>query len=585
MSMIGKISKQIRQMFVGSKEQRVLALAQGFDNPFKFGATPDAYNGYGGDSVANYLRVDYDLMARYLDYESMMDYPMSATALDIYAADATQPDTPTNKRVWIESPDKDLQQSLNDWLHRTLRIEERLSKIAWGTCGYGNAFGELVVDTDGVIDIRLLPPATMRRIEGGKGEVYGYIQDFRRRVGFTPGDYARLLQQYAQRPNYDPSTSYGSVGTDEAIPFEPWQIVHFKLDNRAFSSVYGFAVTEPARWAWKRLVLMEDSALIYRLQRAPERYAFYCDVGNARGPEALGILNWYKQHFKKRRFVNRETNEVDMRFEALSPDEDLFLPTSGGQDSTRVEVLGAPAWQSVEDINYFRNIMEGALKIPATYLGQDDNTSKPTLSSQDVRFARTILNIQRELRLGIVRMTDIHLAALGIPPERVDYDVKMTVPSAIFELAQMEVRNARADLATRQKEIMSVPWILRSVYGMNSTEIDQILSEREDDAKREAVAMAKGAGAAAKFAPPQDGGGGGGFDFAHREPPKTPRLQERTSDDIKQLAELTRRSSKEATQRLDNLSRYIHENRRQTQQVAGLLSDLKVALGRTRQRG
>ena len=68
------------------------------------------------------------------------------------------------------------------------------------------------------------------------------------------------------------------------------------------------------------------------------------------------------------------------------------------------------------------------------------------LSSEDTRFARTVLRVQRELRNGFSKVARVHLASLGINPAKVEYEVHMTTPSSIFELGQLEVRNARADL-------------------------------------------------------------------------------------------------------------------------------------------
>jgi len=175
----------------------------------------------------------------------------------------------------------------------------------------------------------------------------------------------------------------------------------------------------------------------------------------------------------------------------LSPTEDFFIPSFNGQDSTRIDVLGAPAFQSIEDVSYFREMMTAALQVPAAYQGYAEGATKAVLSSEDVRFARSILDVQMELRKGIGKICEVHLAALGIPPTRVEFDVYMTVPSAIFELAQMEVRNARADLALRLKEVMSQQWILRTVYGMNEQEIDDVIKERADDVRRDSSLQAE----------------------------------------------------------------------------------------------
>jgi hypothetical protein len=253
---------------------------------------------------------------------------------------------------------------------------------------------------------------------------------------------------------------------------------------------------EPARWIWKRLMLLEDAALIYRLQRAPERYAFYVDVGDLPPQEALAWVNRVRQQFRKKKFVNPTTGKLDLKFDPLSQDEDFFIPVRKGTEGTRIEVLGSPSWQHMDDIEYFRDKLFAAMKIPKAYLAQDENTARAVLSSEDVRFARTVLRIQRSIRSGMSKVCRVHLAALGVDPASVDYDIHMTTPSAIFELAQLEVRNARADLASRMQEFVSLRWLLSEVFDLNDEEISVLMQEREEDKIRDFVSEARAQAAA-----------------------------------------------------------------------------------------
>jgi hypothetical protein len=237
-------------------------------------------------------------------------------------------------------------------------------------------------------------------------------------------------------------------------------------------------------------MLLEDAALIYRLQRAPERYAFYVDIGDLPPNEAMAYLNRVRQQHRKKKWVNPTTGKLDLKFDPMSQDEDFFIPVRQGAEGTRIEVLGAPSWQHMEDIEYFRDKLFAAIKIPKAYLAQSESTSRAILSSEDVRFARTVLRIQRELRNGMSKIARVHLAALNIDPQAVEYNVHLTVPSAIFELAQLEVKNARADLASRMREFVSLHWIMSNVFGMNDEEIQTIFKERDEDAERDAYTQA-----------------------------------------------------------------------------------------------
>jgi hypothetical protein len=482
MGFANRIGNSIRAFFDKDKDKAALQLAKGQTNAASLGGG-DLLSQYGYDYVAEYLRLDADLMGRYVDYEDMDDYPELSASLDIYADDASQPDTQLNRTIWVTAKDRSIERIGNDLFHKTLRADEEIQEIARELCKMGNEYEELLVTQDGVVGMHCLRAPTVRRIEGPRGQLIGFLQDFKGKFNYSTDEFKGLLaaRMRGEMANAD---------QDRIAALEDWEVVHFRLRGKQRQSVYGHSVLEPARWIYKRLSMLEDSALIYRLQRAPERYAFYVDVGDLPPTEAMAYLNRVRQQFRKKKFVNPSTGKLDMRIDPMAQDEDFFVPTRKGQDGTRIEVLGSPQWQHMDDIEYFRSKLFAAIKIPKAYLAQDENTARAVLSSEDVRFARSVLRVQREIRNGFSRIMRVHLAALNIDPYGADYDINMTVPSSVFELAQIEVRNARADLAMRMKEFVSLRWTLEHVFGMSDDDIEQIIKERGEDVKRDTMAQA-----------------------------------------------------------------------------------------------
>jgi hypothetical protein len=516
MGFFGNAADKVRTWTRKDKEQAARQFAKGGTSAAAASTSYDLLQSYGYDVVSEYLRLEQDLMSRFVDYEEMDDYPELMTALDIYADDSTQTDMQLNKSIWITSKDKDLERIGNDLLHKTLRADEDLWGIARTLCKYGNDYEELLVNEDGVQGFNYLPPPTVRRVEGPHGELYGFIQDFKGRTGHSP---AELQQIIAARASMQQGAS---VRDDKLTALEDWEVVHFRLRGKHRRSVYGHSALEPARWIWKRLMLLEDAALIYRLQRAPERYAFYVDVGDLPPREAMAFVNKVRQQFKKRKFVNPSTGKMELKQNVLAPDEDFFVPVRKGSESTRIEVLGSPSWQHMDDVEYFRDKLFASIKVPKAYLGQEQGVARAVLSSEDTRFARTILRVQKELRSGYSKAMRVHLAAIGIDPTRAEYDIHMTTPSSIFELAQLEVRNARTDLASRMREHVSLHWVLANVFGMGDEEIKVVITQREEDTIRDLEAEGKGQAAAQAAMPQEDMGGGfggGGGGPTANEPP------------------------------------------------------------------
>jgi hypothetical protein len=504
MGFISNVVNRIRSAWTRDKEQVPLQLAKGAMAAGFPTSGYDLLQAYGYDILGDYLRLEQDLLSRFVDYEEMDDYPEINAAIDIFADDATQPDTQINRTVWVTSPDKNIEQIGNRLFQKQLRMDEEIWEIARTVVKYGNDYEELLVTGEGVVGLNFMPPPTVRRIEGPRGELFGFVQDFQGRFGYSPEEFKHILaKRTAALQGVGPAPGSNLSGMDDSVAaLEDWEVVHFRLRGKHRRSVYGYSVLDGARWIFKRLLLLEDSALIYRLQRAPERFAFYIDVGDLPPAEALAYVNRVRQQYKKKKFVNPSTGNLDLKFDSLAQDEDIFLPMRQGQEGTRVDVLAGPVWQHMEDIEYFQNKLFSSLKIPKAYLAQDENTARAVLSSEDVRFARTVLRIQRELQNGLRKIFRVHLAALGYDPHKLDYEVHMTVPSSIFELAQLEVRNARADLAGRLGDFFPLYWIYKTVFNCSDEEIEDLTKKREEQVKNDAVWAAKAEAEAQKAAAP-----------------------------------------------------------------------------------
>ena len=133
-------------------------------------------------------------------------------------------------------------------------------------------------------------------------------------------------------------------------------------------------------------------------------------------------------------------------------------------------------------------------------------------SFEDVRAARVTMGIQREMKNTLRRLVQVDLAARGVNPFNHDLQVMMTVPSGIYELAHNEIKNARADFATRVQPFVSMRYIQERILKLSEDEIESIEREREDDAKKEAEQQQQqggppGPGGPPMPMPPEAGGG------------------------------------------------------------------------------
>lgn len=407
-----------------------------------------------------------DIMVRYSDYENMDDYPDTSIALDRYTDNSTIPDSVHGKTIWAKTRDGIVRDIIDDCLHRRLRIEEDIWPAVRNMCKYGDLYGEILVNETGVIGINWLPSPTVRRVVDDKGNLLGFVQD-------TTGKFAFNYKEVFLKKN---SYSNEELRKNGLIFFEPWEVVHWRLRSKNIRSQYGVSILDSARYVWKRLVLMEDTALVQKLLRAPGRFAFYIDVAGLAPRKAREKIKRMKREFKKQRLID-SSGKLDARYNPLSPFEDFWIGL-GENENTRVEVIAGPDVQMMDDVEYFQDKLNRYLKMPK----EDDN--ERALAHRDAQFARVCMRIQREFISGMRKVMRLHLAALNIDPDSVVWKLGMSVPSSIFEMQQIEIMNAQVALASSMSEWVSRKWILEHVMHFTQDDASFEIGEKnnEDDA-------------------------------------------------------------------------------------------------------
>ena len=208
---------------------------------------------------------------------------------------------------------------------------------------------------------------------------------------------------------------------------------------------------EPARKIFKQLTLMEDAMLIHRIMRAPERRIFKIDVGNIPPAEVDNHIQTIINKMKKVPYIDEKTGDYNLKFNMQNMIEDFFLPVRGGESGTSIESLpGLSSDGQIEDIDYLKNKLFSALKVPKAFLGYDEGVEgKATLAAEDVRFARTIERIQKIFVSELTKIAVVHLYTQGYKDaDLVNFELSLTNPSIVYEKQKVETLNEKIGLAT-----------------------------------------------------------------------------------------------------------------------------------------
>jgi len=124
--------------------------------------------------------------------------------------------------------------------------------------------------------------------------------------------------------------------------------------------------------AVNQLRMIEDSLVIYRLSRAPERRIFYIDVGNLPKVKAEQYLRDVMMRYRNKLVYNADTGEIRDDKKYMSMLEDFWLPRREGGRGTEITTLpGGQNLGEITDIKYFQEKLYKALNVPSTRIGGD----------------------------------------------------------------------------------------------------------------------------------------------------------------------------------------------------------------------
>lgn len=296
----------------------------------------------------------------FTDYEAMDTDPIIASALDIYSDESTV-SFPDGDLLKIHSEDANIKKILRNLFYDILNIDYNLWSWIRNMCKYGDFYLYLDIEKGiGVKNVRPLSSYDMRRVEGE-------YQDNPYEVYF----------------NYEGDMVIGnnSKNTTKSTRLENFEVAHFRLLTDTNFLPYGRSQIEPARKIFKMLVLMEDAMLIYRITRSPERRLFKVDVGNIPPEEVDNYMEKIINESKKVPYVNQKTGDYNLKYNVENQMEDYYLPVRGKESGTDISVLpGLSNDGYMDDIEYVREKMMSALKIPKAWLGYDKGVEGKCIS-------------------------------------------------------------------------------------------------------------------------------------------------------------------------------------------------------------
>ncbi len=406
-----------------------------------------------GASLSSFFSEPRTRKDLYVLFEKMDMTDYAGGVLDLMSEDATEVDTETKRRIWVESKNEAIEAACNAMLDR-LKAEEECPALSRDMAKMGDDFERLVYRSGvdgGVMRMLPTPPIQVTRKESKDGKLEGY------------------LQMGKKFRNDNSEKSY------------PWDFVHFRMRGRDRRYPYGTSVLHNGMRPWKRMVILEEWMLGYQIAKHPDRNLIMLDVGTSSDVEAADVARRFRQKLRKHVAVDPSgANEhMKQRADPTSPGEDIILPVRPNSSTAVHRMPGSGNATDVVPLQFVLQQFYSAVRAPKDYFGIFDQQSgyqqmnpKASLTNQDIKYARKVKRIQQSVKAGYRYLCELDLmlkispgdnrnpelkpadlSMLDFRREGNEFTVNMGAISFLDELERLDVAETRQQVAIALMEL------------------------------------------------------------------------------------------------------------------------------------
>jgi len=354
----------------------------------------------------------------------------------------------------------------------------------------GRIFHHLVVkegsEKAGIQEIRYIDAMKMRKVKEIKKE----------KDSGTNADIIKSVKEYfifQEKPGQNSARNNAIKFTEESISYVTSGLLD---ENRKKVVSHLHKSIKPIN----QLRMMEDSLVIYRLARAPERRIFYIDVGNLPKGKAEEYMKNIMTKYRNKLVYDANSGELRDDRKHMSMLEDFWLPRREGGRGTEISTLpGGENLGQIDDIIYFQKRLYRSLNVPINRLEQEAQFSlgrSTEISRDEVKFQKFIDRLRNKfshLFLGILKK---HLLLKNIITEE-DWDtwkndirVEYSRDNYFSELKESELFKERIqtlDMINQYVgEYFTKDWVMKNILKLSEEDMKELEQKVDDENEEEA---------------------------------------------------------------------------------------------------
>ena len=247
--------------------------------------------------------------------------------------------------------------------------------------------------------------------------------------------------------------------------------------------------------AVNQLRMIEDSLVIYRLSRAPERRIFYIDVGNLPKQKAEQYLREVMGRYRNKLVYDAQTGEIRDDKKFMSMLEDFWLPRREGGRGTEITTLpGGQNLGELEDVKYFQKKLYKSLNVPESRMETEQTFNigrAAEITRDEVKFQKFVARLRKRfselftdlLKTQLILKGVISIEEWDLMKEHIQFDY--VADNYFTELKEIEIMNERMNMVNSMDPVVgkyfSLEYVRRQVLKQTDREILEIDKQIEKE--------------------------------------------------------------------------------------------------------
>ena len=246
-----------------------------------------------------------------------------------------------------------------------------------------------------------------------------------------------------------------------------------------------------------QLRMMEDSLVIYRLARAPERRIFYIDVGNLPKGKSEEYMKGIMAKYRNKLVYDANTGAIRDDRKHMSMLEDFWLPRREGGRGTEISTLpGGENLGQIDDIVYFQKRLYRSLNVPINRLEQESQFSlgrSTEITRDELKFQKFIDRLRSRFDNLFYNILKKQLILKGVITEedwntwKEDINIEYVRDSHFTELKDAELLRERLQTLDMMQqyvgEFFSKEYVMKNVLFMDDDQMGDMKKQIEDEVK------------------------------------------------------------------------------------------------------